>query len=79
MGHFNDDSDIYAEINMKEHKPGWQISKPVERVHIKYNPKENLPTHKAILPNHIEKEVKTLNSDVWVINEANHNINYSQK
>ena len=43
---------------MKEDNPGWQKSEPVESVYVKYDPKNNLPTHKATLPNQIEKEVK---------------------
>ena len=41
----------YAELNLKEDKPGWQKTKPVDRVYIKYDPKNNLPTHEATLPN----------------------------
>ena len=58
---------------MKEDKPGWQKAEPVERVYVKYDPKNNLPTHKATIPNQIEKEVKALTSDVCVTNEDNQN------
>ena len=64
---------------MKEDKPGWQKAKPVERVNVKYDPKNNLPTHKATLPNHIEKDFKALMSAVCVTNEANQNLTPSQK
>ena len=64
---------------MKEDKPGWQKAKPVERVYVKYDPKNNLQTHEANLPNQIEKEVKALKNSVCVTNEANQNLTPSQK
>ena len=45
---------------MKENNPGWQKAEPVERVYANYDPKNNLPTHEAILPNHKYKEVEAL-------------------
>ena len=54
IDHFHDEHDGYAELNLKEDKPGWQKAKPVERVYAKYDPKKNLPTHKSTLPNHID-------------------------
>ena len=56
---------------MKEDKPGWQKAEPVERVNVKYEPKNNLPTHKATIPNQREKDFKSLTSAVCVTNEAN--------
>ena len=56
---------------MKEDKPGWQKAEPVERVYVKYDQNNNLPTHEATFPNQIEKEVKALTSAVCVTNEAN--------
>ena len=64
---------------MKEDKPGWQKAEPVERVYVKYEPKKNLPTHEATLPKQREKEVKALTNDIFVNNEANQNLNPSQK
>ena len=64
---------------MKEDKPGWQKAKPVDRVYLKYDPKNNLPTHEAIIPNQIQKEVKAFTRAVCVTNEANQNLNPSQK
>ena len=64
---------------MKEDKPGWQKAEPVERVYVKYDPKNNLPTHEATIPNQIEKEVKAFKSAVCVTNEANLNLTPSQK
>ena len=64
---------------MKEEKTGWQKAEPVERVYVKYEPKNNLPTYEATLPNQREKEVKALASTVCVTNEANQNITLSQK
>ena len=64
---------------MKEDKPGWQKAEPVEMVYVKYDPKNKLPTHKATLPNHREKEVKALTSTICVTNEANQNLTPSQK
>ena len=64
---------------MKEDKPGWQKAEPVERVYVKYDPKNNLTTHKATLTNQIEKEVKALKSAVCVTNEKNQNLTPSQK
>ena len=45
---------------MKEDKPGCQKAEPVERVYVKYDPNNNLPTHEANLPNQREKEAKAL-------------------
>ena len=64
---------------MKKDNPGWQKADPVERFYVKYDPNNKLPTHKATLPNQIEKEVKALKSAVCVINESNQNLNPSQK
>ena len=49
---------------MKEDMPGWQKAKPVERVYVKYEPNNNLPTHEATLPNPREKEAKALTDSV---------------
>ena len=51
ISHYHDEHDSYAELNLKEDKPGWHKAKPVERVYIKYDPKNNLPTHESTLPN----------------------------
>ena len=59
---------------MKEENPGWQKTKPVEKFYINCDPKNNLPTHEATLPNQIEKEVKALASYVCVTNEDNQNL-----
>ena len=67
----HDENDGYVELNLKEENPGWKKAEPIERVNIKYDPKNNIPTHEAILPNQIEKEVKALASAVCVTNEAN--------
>ena len=64
---------------MKEYKPGWQKAEPIGRVYVKYDPKNNLPTHEANLPYQIEKEVKALESDAFVTNEATQNLTSSQK
>ena len=79
IAHCHNDQDGYAELNLKEDKPGWQKAEPVERVYVKYYPKNNLPTHKATLPNHREKEVKAFTSAVCVTNKANQNLTPSQK
>ena len=50
ISHFHDEQDGYAELILKENKPGWQKAEPVERVYVKYEPKNNVPTHKANLP-----------------------------
>ena len=55
IAHCHDENDGYAELNLKEEKPGWQKDEPVERVYVKYNPKNNPPTHEATLLNHREK------------------------
>ena len=52
IANFHDERDGYAELNLKEDNTGWQKAEPVDRVYIKYDPKKNLPTHKATLPNH---------------------------
>ena len=77
VAHCRDDQDGYAELNLKEDKPGWQKAKSVERFYVKYDPKNNLPTHTSTLPNQREKESKALTSDVCVTNEANPNLNPS--
>ena len=51
IAHCRGEQDGYAELNLKEDKPGWQKDEPVERVYAKYDPKNNLPTHKANSPN----------------------------
>ena len=48
-------------------------------MYIKYDPKNNLPTHEATLPNQREKETKALKNAVCVTNEANQNLTPSQK
>ena len=68
IAHCHDEQDGYAELNLKEDKPGWQKSEPVERVYVKYDPKNNLPTHDATLPNQREKEAKALKNAVCVTN-----------
>ena len=79
IAHFNDEHDSYAELNFEGDKPGWQKSKPVERVYVKYDPNKNLPNHEANIHNQIEKDIKALTSDVCVTNEANQNLTNSQK
>ena len=32
IAHFHDEQDGYAELNLKEDKPGWQKAEPVERI-----------------------------------------------
>ena len=71
ISHCHDEQDGYAEINLKEDKPGRKKAKPVERVYVKYDPKNNFPTHEATLPNQREKEAKSLTNDDCVTNEAN--------
>ena len=79
IANFNDEKDGYVELNLKEYKPGRKKAEPVERVYVNYEPKKNLPTHKATLPNQIEKEVKELTSAVCFTNKANQNLTPSQK
>ena len=55
ISHCNYEHNSYAELNFKEDKPGWKKAEPVKRVYIKYDPKNNLPTHEDILPNQREK------------------------
>ena len=64
---------------MKEDNPVWQKAEPVEGFYVKYNPKNNLPTHKSTLPNQREKEAKALTNAVCVTNEANQNLIHTQK
>ena len=79
IAHYHDENDGYAELNFKEDKPGWQKAEPVERVYVKYDPNNNLPTHETTPPNKIDKEVKALTSSVCVTNEANQNLTPSHK
>ena len=71
IAHYHDEQDGYVELNLKEDKPGWKKAKPAETVYVKYDPKNNLPTHEATIPNKREKEVKALKSAFCVTNEAN--------
>ena len=68
ISHCYDEQDGYAELNLKEDKPGWQKAEPVERFYVKYDPKNDLPTHEATLPNQIKKEAKALTNAVCVTN-----------
>ena len=62
-----------------------QNSEPVERFYLKYDPKNNLPTHEDTLPNQntlanqIDNEVKIFASAVYVNNEANQSLTPSYK
>ena len=49
--HFHDEHDIYKKINLNYYKPYWRKAKPVDRGNINYDPNNNLPTHKYIIPN----------------------------
>ena len=51
----------------------------MERFYIKYDPKNNIPTCEAIIPNKREKEFNSLESTVCVTNESNQNTNPSHK
>ena len=51
----------------------------MEKVYIKYDPNNNLPTHENITPNQREKEVKASSICFCVNNKANHNLTPSQK
>ena len=51
IAHCRDKQDGYAELALKEEKPGWQKADLVGRVYVKYDPNKNLLTHKSILPN----------------------------
>ena len=63
---------------MKENNPDWQKNEPVERVYIKYDPSNNLTTHKAIITDQRDKDIKALASTVYVTNKGSHNLNPSQ-
>ena len=52
IAHCHDDNDSYVELNLKEYKPGWHKAESIERVYVKYDPKNNLPTNESIIPNH---------------------------
>ena len=79
MDHFHDEQDDYAELNLKEGKPGWQNSEPVERVYVNHDTKNNIPTQKYTFPNQREKEFKELASAVCVTHKTNQNPTPSQK
>ena len=64
---------------MKEDKPGWHKSEPVDRVYVKYYPKNNLPTNKTTVPSQREKDVKEMESAICITNEANQKLNPSQQ
>ena len=71
IAHCHDEHGGYGELNLKDYNPGWQKAEPVERVYVKYDPKNNLPTHEYTLPNQREKEVKESASAVYVTNKTN--------
>ena len=79
ISHCHFEHDSYAELNLKEDKPGCQKDEPVERVYVKYDPKNNLPDHEYILLNKRYKEFKALASAVCITNEDNQNLTPSQK
>ena len=79
VAHYQDDHDSYDNINLKQDKPGWKKAEPIERVYIKYDPKKNLPTHGAILPNQRYNKVKKFPSAVYITNQENQNLTTSQK
>ena len=64
---------------MNENRLGWQRAKPVNRVYVNDESKNNILTHDATLSNQIEKEVNALASDICVTNKANYNLTHSQK
>ena len=66
IAHCHDQQDGYAELNLKEDKPGWQNAEPVKRVYVNYDPNNNLPDHEANLPNQRENEAKALTNAVCV-------------
>ena len=70
----HDEHDSYVEPNLKEDKLSWQKTKIVQKFQVKYEPKNNLPTHEAILPNQGQKEDKALASTICVTNKANQNL-----
>ena len=53
IAHCHENHDSYVGLNLKEENPGWQKAEPAERVYARYDPQNNLPTHKASLPNQI--------------------------
>ena len=61
---------------MKEDKPGCQKAESVETIYIRYDLNNNFLTYEAIIPNHIEKEFKALESAICVTNKANQNLKY---
>ena len=73
------DHDSYEEINLKDNYPGWQKPGHLKRLYIKYDPKNNLPTHKFNLPKQIYKEVKLLENIICVTIDAKQNLTPSQK
>ena len=79
IAHCHNDHDSYTENNLKEDKPGWQKAKPLERVNIKYDPKNNFPTHDVIIPNQRENKDITFKTTVCVTKESNQNLTSSQK
>ena len=79
ISHCHDKHDSYAELNFKEDNTGQQKAKPVDRVYIKYDPKNNLPTHENILPNQIQKTVKALESFFPVFKRDNQNLTTLKK
>ena len=77
--YFYDEHDSYAELNLKEKKIGFQNAEPVERAYVKYDLKNNLPTHEATIPIQRENEVKVFSSALCVTNKANEQLTTFQK
>ena len=48
ISHCHDEHDSYAELNLKEDKPGWHKEEPFERVYVKYNPKKTFQLMKLL-------------------------------
>ena len=79
IAHFHDDNDRYTQLNLKDENPGQQKDEHMERVYIKYQPNEKLPTYEALLSNQIQKDIKALARTVYVNNNAKQNLTTSHK
>ena len=62
---------VAFDLNLKDDKPGWKKTKPVDRFYVEYDPKNKFPTNEATLHNQIENEVNSFTSAVCVTNESN--------
>lgn len=80
MTHTNEDeAESFAELWIKENKPGWQHTAPMHTMKISYDRMDNLPKHMASLPSTAQTCLKALTNAIDVTAETNQNLTGAQK